>query len=168
MQLGFYLPHTRLLWIFILTMCTFLTCPSWGQIQVIDDTTTTTKSGVQLICDPRLNMLITFKEPAKVSNNTTINNSVISGSIRSRKGFRVLIYAGIDRLKANNTKADFMRKHPGMRIYMTYAIPQYKIKVGDFESRQTATSLYTELSREYSPCMIVPDIVQINTFKKHD
>jgi hypothetical protein len=135
----------------------------WGQTKVSYDTTNAPKNGVQLFSDYRLAILNSYKEPAKV-----ITNNSVSGSIHSGKGFRVLIYSGTDRFKANATKSDFMRRHPGMRIYMTYALPQYKIKVGDFTSRQAATNLYTELSSQYSPCMIVPDIVEINTLKKHD
>jgi hypothetical protein len=61
-----------------------------------------------------------------------------------------------------------MRRNPGVRVYMTYALPQYKIKVGNFNTRKDADELYRQLSGMYSPCMVVPDIVEINTFHKND
>jgi hypothetical protein len=122
-----------------------------------------TKS-VALITDPRLEILTAYKEPEK----KTANQSSISGGIHSGRGFRVLIYSGNDRAKANATKADFMRKYSGTRVYMTYAIPQFRIKVGDFATRKDANELYRQLSSSYSPCMVVPDIVEINTVHKND
>jgi len=124
---------------------------------------------VVLYADSRLALLTAFREsPKPYSGTAVINGKVVSGSIHSGRGFRILIYSGTDRNKANQTKADFMRKHPGKRVYMTYSLPQYKIKVGDYTSRQEANELYRQLSGSYSPCMVVPDIVEINTFRKND
>ncbi|MBL7711914.1 MAG: SPOR domain-containing protein [Chitinophagaceae bacterium] len=124
---------------------------------------------VVLYADPRIALLTGYRESPKPYTGTAlINGKLVSGSIHSGKGFRILIYSGTDRNKANQTKADFMRKHPGKRVYMTYSLPQYKIKVGDYTSRQEANELYRQLSGVYSPCMVVPDIVEINTFRKND
>lgn len=124
---------------------------------------------VALFSDPRIHIVSSFSETKKQPIAIAANNSKIqSGSIRSSKGYRVIIYSGIDRTKANSTKADFMRRNPGVRVYMTYALPQYKIKVGNFNTRKDADELYRQLSGMYSPCMVVPDIVEINTFHKND
>lgn len=123
---------------------------------------------VALISDPRIHIVSSFTESEKQNITLANNNKIQSGSIRSARGYRVIIYSGIDRTKANNTKADFMRRNPGVRVYMTYALPQYKIKVGDFSTRNEANELYRQLSGLYSPCMVVPDIVEINTFRKND
>jgi hypothetical protein len=163
MHLNVYLTSTSRFWIFVLATCTLFCSTAWSQTKVSYDTAKPISNYTRLFVDPRLSLLSLYKEPTK-----TINPNSISGSIHSGKGFRVLIYSGTDRLKANATKSDFMRRYPGVRIYMTYAVPQYKIKVGDFTSRQSANNLYNELSNQYSPCMIVPDIVEINTLKKHD
>jgi hypothetical protein len=124
---------------------------------------------VVLYADPRLAMLTAYREAPKPGSGTAVvNGKLVSGSIHSGRGYRILIYSGTDRNKANQTKTDFMRKYPGKRIYMTYSLPQYKIKVGDYISRQEANELYRQLSGIYSPCMVVPDIVEINTFRKND
>ena len=163
MHLNDYFTRSFPLWILILVASSLFHSATWAQTKVSYDTARITNNNTRLFVDPRLSLLSLYKEPTK-----TINPNSISGSIHSGKGFRVLIYSGTDRLKANATKSDFMRRYPGVRIYMTYAVPQYKIKVGDFTSRQSANNLYNELSNQYSPCMIVPDIVEINTLKKHD
>jgi hypothetical protein len=123
---------------------------------------------VALFSDPRIHIVSSFSETKKQHNPIANNSKIQVGSIRSTKGYRVIIYSGIDRSKANNTKVDFMRRNPGVRVYMTYSLPQYKIKVGNFSTRKDADELYRQLSGLYSPCMVVPDIVEINTFRKND
>lgn len=137
---------------------------SHAQMKVTYDTARADTQSVVLVSDHRLAILTAYKEPPQKS----LSANGFSGSIHSGRGFRVLIYAGTDRSKANATKADFMRRHPGTRIYMTYALPQFRIKVGDFTNRQDANELYRQLTSVYSPCMIVPDIVEINTVRKNE
>jgi hypothetical protein len=88
-----------------------------------------------------------------------------SGSgIYSGRGYRVQIYSGNDRNKANRMKVDFMRRFPGVHAYMTYVAPQFRVKVGDFHSRAEAMELYRKLGTLYNPCMIVPDMVVFRNF----
>lgn len=112
-----------------------------------------TATGVIVHADPRLAIL------AKKHTNVKL------GVIRSGRGFRVQIYNGNDRTKANKIKVDFMRRFPGVRAYMTYVQPQFRVKVGDFRTRAEAQKMYEQVSPIYSPLMIVPDIIEINTLK---
>ncbi|MBL7684222.1 MAG: SPOR domain-containing protein [Flavipsychrobacter sp.] len=116
-----------------------------------DDDTTATTVGVTLYADPRLDVLL------KKYRNVQL------GVIRSGQGFRVQIYNGNDRVKANQVRVDFIRRFPGIRTYLTYVQPQFRVKVGDFRTRAEAQKMYDETSAVYTPCMIVPDIVVINT-----
>ena len=109
-----------------------------------------------LHADPRLAVVIRKHE------------NIIRGVIRSGKGFRVQIYNGADRAKASQVKIDFLRRFPGTRSYMSYNAPSYRVKVGDFRTRQEAQNMYSRVSGLYSPCMIVPDIVEINTLRNGD
>ena len=119
-------------------------------------------SGVIIHADPRLALLTAFtKGKSGVSNG----GGGRTGVIRSGRGFRVQIYNGNDRAKALQLKVDFLRRYPNVRTYMTYIQPQYRLKVGDFRSRGEAQRLYKEISSIYSPLMIVPDIIMINTAK---
>jgi hypothetical protein len=86
------------------------------------------------------------------------------GGIYSGRGYRVQIYSGADRNKANRMKVDFMRRFPGVQAYMTYVAPQFRVKVGDFRSRAEAGELYRKLGTLYNPCMIVPDMVVFRNF----
>jgi hypothetical protein len=146
----------------LILLCTHV-C-AFAQIKVDYDSASPDPNTVILHADTRLALLTGYKEPT--SNSTSLGGR--SGVIHSGRGFRVQIYSGTDRNKASIVKADFMRRYPRIRTYMTYALPQYRIKVGDYTSRQEAQEFYRQLNVIYSPCMVVPDIVEINTFRKND
>ncbi len=83
------------------------------------------------------------------------------GAQRSQRGYRVQIYSGNDRHKANEIRLDFMKRFPDVRTYLSYVQPQFRVKVGDYLHREDAREMYLKVSPLYSPCMIVPDIVQV-------
>jgi hypothetical protein len=86
------------------------------------------------------------------------------GSVYSAKGFRVQIYNGPDRNKAIMVKTEFMRTFPGIRTYLTYVSPCFRVKVGDYRHRADAEGMLREANAIYNPSMIVPDIIRISTF----
>lgn len=85
-------------------------------------------------------------------------------TVYSGKGFRVQIYNGPDRNKAIEVKTAFMRSYPGIRTYLTYVSPHFRVKVGDYKNRNEALGMLREASSIYTPCMIVPDLITISTF----
>ncbi|MBL7718382.1 MAG: SPOR domain-containing protein [Flavipsychrobacter sp.] len=134
-----------------------------AQVSVAQEADTTVEvvaMNTVLHADPRLDILL------KKSKGTGGGSGIYSG-----RGFRVQIYSGNDRAKATKIKVDFMRRFPHIQTYMTYVSPQFRVKVGDFKSREEAQDLYRQLSTLYNPCMIVPDIVvhrNIRTHKEND
>jgi len=123
--------------------------PGDSSIAVMQEDTT-----VILHADPRLESILKH------------HKDISSGSIYTGHGFRVQIYSGNDRARATKIKIDFMRRFPGIPTYMSYIQPQFRVKVGDYRTRQEAQQMYHDASDLCSPCMIVPDIVVINTFKE--
>lgn len=85
----------------------------------------------------------------------------VTGSIYTQKGFRVVIFNGSDRIKALQAKNNFSRAFPGTPSYMSYNVPSYKIKVGNFEDRNEANKFMKKLNAAFPSCFIVPDIVTI-------
>jgi|688.fasta_scaffold05874_7 hypothetical protein len=85
----------------------------------------------------------------------------VTGSITTAKGFRVVIYNGADRAKAMESKNAFSKAYPAVRSYMSYNVPSYKIKVGDFDNKKEATSFLRRVSSSFPASFIVPDIVTI-------
>ncbi|MBS1616225.1 MAG: SPOR domain-containing protein [Bacteroidetes bacterium] len=138
---GFYLIF---LWMILLP------ATLWAQSR--DDS-----SGVVVHTDPRLAILF--------ANKPERGYQGMRGSIHSARGYRVQIYNGRDRNLAQQYKVEFIRMHPGVATYLSYIAPTYRLKVGNFKSREEAVKLYRQLSERYSPCMIVPDIIVINTLR---
>lgn len=139
-------------YIYLLTVpLLFAAMPVRAQIKVSEEGPEQVAKGVVVHADPRIDILV------KKYRNVRL------GVIRSGKGYRVQIYSGNDRNKATSTKIDFMRRFPGIRTYMTYVQPQFRVKVGDYRTRAEAAEMYRQVNTLYNPCMIVPDIIVINT-----
>jgi len=117
-------------------------------------------SGVVVHADPRLAILFASK--------TENGYQGLRGSIHSARGYRVQIYNGTDRNTAQQRKVDFIRRYPNIRAYLSYIAPTYRLKVGDFKTRAEAMKLYREISPLYAPCMVLPDIVVINTLRNEN
>jgi hypothetical protein len=131
-----------------------MTMTAAGQVVVTENVEEKeTPTGVIVHADPRLAVL------EKKHRNVHL------GVIRSGAGYRVQIYNGNDRVKATEIKVDFMRRFPGVRTYMTYVQPQFRVKIGDFRTRADALKMQEQLSTLYNASMIVPDIIVINTLK---
>ena len=114
--------------------------------------------GVRVLADARLDVLVKKHEAIHKYGPG-------GGVIRSGKGFRIQIYNGNDRAAATKTKIDFIRRFPGTRSYMNYLAPTFRVRVGDFRSRGDAQKFYNDVSDFFTPCMIVPDIIEINTLR---
>ncbi len=83
--------------------------------------------------------------------------------IYSGKGFRVQIYNGSDRDKAIKVRAEFMRSNPGVQAYLNYIAPCFRVKVGDYRTRDQAAGMLREAHSKYgNPSMIVPDMVTVH------
>jgi len=143
---------------FIFSILLFCFCSSVGQWAAAQEESVDS-TGVVVHADPRL-ALVTAS--IKIKNT---NSGGRSGVIRSGRGFRVQIYNGNDRNKATMIKVNFMRRFPQIPTYMSYIQPQFRVKVGNFRSRADAQKFLQQVTQFYSPVMVVPDIIVINTFK---
>lgn len=150
----------RYCYLLLLWIVTLASADCAAQSHGDDDTT-----GMVLHADPRLAMIAYKHEPA---GNNAAHGGRRAGSIHSGRGFRVQIYSGNDRNVATQRKIDFLRRFPGTRTYMTYIAPTFRVKVGDYRDRKAAQAMYQQVSRLYNPCMIVNDIIEINTFRDND
>ena len=86
-------------------------------------------------------------------------------TIYSGKGYRVQIYNGTDRAKAMDIKNEFSRNNPGVRTYLSYISPRFRVKVGNYRNRSDAEGMWREANSTYNPSMIVPDIITITTIE---
>ena len=77
------------------------------------------------------------------------------------KGYRVQIYFGADKAKANEYKAKFLGRYAGdVKAYEIYDLPNFKIRVGDFRSRMDAYRFLKKIKSEFPSAFIVESEIE--------
>lgn len=79
---------------------------------------------------------------------------------QSFEGYRIQIYSGSDRKKAQEKKSDFYKEFPQKDAYMNYEQPYFKVRIGDFRNKIEAQKLYYTLKKEFSTVLIVPTKIE--------
>lgn len=80
-------------------------------------------------------------------------------------GYRIQIYFGGNRQKANEVKADFATKHPDVNSYLSYQQPNFKVRAGDFRTRLEAQKFLKDIQGLYATSFIVQDDIRIPVLK---
>lgn len=104
--------------------------------------------------DPRISLLV--KKQAEINEETTRNNR------RSMPGFRIQIINTTDRNNAIDAKTKIYQMYPELKAYLQYKSPYYRLKVGNFKSRQEAEDYQKGLSSDFQGSIfIVRDIIEV-------
>jgi hypothetical protein len=100
--------------------------------------------------DPRLTWLIGLH----IRNNEKMNKT---------SGYRVEIFfsSALDaRQKALQTKTTFLRDYPDINVYVLYVSPDFKVRVGDFRTKNEALELMKKIQGRFPKAFIVPDNIE--------
>ena len=84
------------------------------------------------------------------------------------EGFRVEIFfsADLDALEqAKNKKVEFLSKFPDYLVHIKYDAPNFKVRVGDFRTKNEALKLKKDIERDYPMAFIVPDKIKFPLLK---
>lgn len=76
-------------------------------------------------------------------------------------GFRIQIYRGRNRAKAEKARSVSFGLFPRHRPYLIHEVPTYRVQVGDFINEQECRPIYRVLRKEFPTALIVPSIVNI-------
>ncbi len=79
---------------------------------------------------------------------------------QTQPGYRVQVYFGNKRIKADDAKAEFLKKYPDEDVYLIYQQPNYKVRVGDFKSRLDAYKFYRKIHPDFGATFIVRDDIK--------
>lgn len=121
---------------------------STGEIDSI--TVPTIIEEVQPIQDARLTQMVSWH----IENNE---------KKRGMDGFRVEIFFSLEndaREKALEVKHDFLSRYPDSDVRIKYNSPYFKVRVGNFRTRNEALKLQKQLLNKYPIAFIVPDIIK--------
>jgi hypothetical protein len=83
-----------------------------------------------------------------------------NSSMNGFSGWRVQIFLGSGRQardKANGVKAAFMKDFPDVDVYISYDAPYFRVRAGDFRTRQEAFKLKKTVESKYSTIWVVED-----------
>ena len=79
---------------------------------------------------------------------------------RGMAGYRVQIYTDSgnrSKLRTEMTKSEFDARNMGVRSYISYDEPYFKLRVGDFRTRLDAQRFLNQISSTYLSAIIVVD-----------
>lgn len=79
-------------------------------------------------------------------------------------GWRVQIYNSSGKEskdEAKEIRKEFVAKYPEMKAYTVYQPPFFKLRVGDFRTKQEAYKFYREILRKYPASYLVPDKIYL-------
>jgi hypothetical protein len=111
-------------------------------------------SGIVVHKDPRIDLLI--KKQIDINEETTRDTR------RTMSGFRIQVINSNDRNKVFAAKARIYQSYPELKPYLMYQPPYYKLKVGNFKTKEEAEEYRKELSRDFPTGLyIVRDIIEV-------
>jgi hypothetical protein len=79
----------------------------------------------------------------------------------TRKGFRIQVFSGNQRAQAMKIRTEILSLYPDTRVYLIYKQPTFRVRVGDFLTRDEASIWLLNLQKTYKAAFIVPDNIQI-------
>ncbi len=95
-----------------------------------------------------------------------IENNKIKNKI---DGFRVEIFFSSDidaKEKALKKKMEFLSVYPDNTVHIKYVSPNFRVRVGDFRTKNEALKLYKEIKDNYPVAFIVTDEIDFPLMKQ--
>lgn len=133
----------------------------FAQVSLPDEQTQESKlpeilKNIQINRDPIVDKMLEWH----IENNKIRNNI---------EGFRVEIFfsSNIDaREKALKKKMEFLSVYPENTVHIKYISPNFRVRVGDFRTKNEALKLYKEIKDNYPVAFIVADEIDFPLMKQ--
>lgn len=101
-------------------------------------------------------------------------NKMLNWHIQNNKkregidGYRVEIFFSSDldaKEKALEKKVEFLSKYPDFRVHVLFYAPNFRVRVGDFRTKNEAFKLFKEIENDYQAAFVVKDIIDFPMVK---
>lgn len=139
----------------ILILFTFLLLAGPGNAQTVSSETTSYSQSSDIFRrndqDPRLSELVRLH----------VRRNQQGGKMQ---GFRVEIFFSSElnaRQKAQHIKSEFLSSYPDINVYINYVSPDFKVRVGDFRTKNEALKLMNEIQYRFPKAFVVPDLIEL-------
>lgn len=93
-----------------------------------------------------------------------VQKQIYINSVAARHvpGFRVQVIYTVNRSKALEVKSRLMELFPGYPAYISFEAPYFRVRIGDFRTRDDAGGLEKEVSKYFSDgVFIARDIINV-------
>lgn len=83
-------------------------------------------------------------------------------------GYRVEIFfsSNLDaKQKALQKKVEFLEKYPNYNVHVLFYAPNFRVRVGDFRTKDEAWKLYKQIERDYRAAFVVKDVIDFPIVK---
>lgn len=111
--------------------------------------------------DPRMEML--------VKKQSDINLAIKKANARTARGYRVLVINTNKRDEAMAAKTKIYSNFPELKAYLVYQSPFFKLKAGNFRTREEAEQYKRSLSYYFPKgVMVINDIIEVTPEKDSD
>jgi hypothetical protein len=138
----------------ILSVAVLLTATFvWSQ-----NSTDTLANGILVTKDARLNLLI--KKQFEINER--------ANKLKDNKGFRIMVLNTNNRDEALKAKSVLLQNFPEQKPYLAYQPPYFKLKFGDFKTKEEASD-YQKKLKPYFPkagLFVVPDKIEVKLDKE--
>lgn len=85
-------------------------------------------------------------------------------------GYRVEIFFSSNsdaREQAAAAKVRFLSEYPDYAVHIKFIAPNFRVRVGDFRTKDEAWRLYKRIQKEYPTAFVVPDIINFPLLKEN-
>ena len=108
--------------------------------------------------DPRMEVLS--------KKQASINAAIKKANARSMRGYRLLIVNTTKRDEAMDAKTKIYTYYPEMKAYLVYQSPYFKLKAGNFKTREEADRYRIELNTLFPKgVFILNDMIEVTPEK---
>lgn len=137
-------------------LCLLILSSFFGTILFAQDST-----DLIVHADPRVEML--------VKKQSDINLAVKKANARTARGYRVLVINTNKRDEAMAAKTKIYSNFPELKAYLVYQSPFFKLKAGNFRTREEAEQYKRSLSYYFPKgVMVINDIIEVTPEKDGD
>ncbi len=123
----------------ILCVCVASTCFAADS----DSTAIDIKNNILFFKDPRVDVLQKMYMRKAVDPNAKV--------------IRVQVFQAIARDKVFEAKAQFSARYPGIQTFVTYASPNFRLRVGEFSSQQEAFKFMQQVKPHFPMSFVIEE-----------
>ncbi|HEU4471392.1 MAG TPA: SPOR domain-containing protein [Flavisolibacter sp.] len=122
-----------------------------------------------LLAQDSLSSIVVHKDPrvdVLVKKQADVNAAIKKAAARTAKGFRLLVVNTNKRDEALAAKTRIYTHFPELKAYLVYQSPYFKLKAGNFKTREEAKQYQASLAAFFPKgVFIINDVIEVTPEK---